>query len=215
MRPRSSFLVLLLVLVVAAGCAKSPHLRVAPDQAEFPFGRPIDVNGEVEAGEWTSARDLQVDLPDGRRVTIGLQRDRANFYFVFAGLDVDVGLDVHPEILLDLWGNGSDRLDDDDWWFAIDRELCWARGHIGEGDLQKVDCGRIAPGWQANTLPLARDQELEVAITFDAVRFNESYDGTIGMAFRFVDASGTQVAIWPLRADPRRPSSWAPISLRH
>lgn len=197
-------------LVVFTGCTNAPRLQVDPTQAEFPFGESIDVDGQAGVQEWASARELHVDLPDGRRVTIAIQRDRSSFQLAFAGLDTYAGLEVHPEIFLDLWGNGSDSYDTNDWWFSIDRELCWTRGGYGEGD-----CGRIFRGWQANPLPLSTGQVVEVDIEFDAIGFAESYDGTIGLAFRFVDVNGDQVAIWPLRANVRQPSSWAPMSLRH
>ena len=200
----------LLGLVLVAACSNGPRLQVDPSQAEFPFGAKIHVDGQIEGGEWANARDLHVDLPDGRRVGIKLQRDRSNFYFAFSGLDAFAGQEVHPEIHFDLWGNGGAQYDSNDWWFSIARELCWTRGGYGEGD-----CGHVLPGWQANVLPLSTGQVVEVSISFDAIRFAENYDGIIGLAFRFVDVNGAEVGIWPLRADVRQPSTWAPISLRH
>ena len=198
------------VLFALSACGGAPRLQVDPTHAELPFGARVHVDGRLESDEWAHARKLLVNLPDGRTVGVLLQRDRSNFHFAFDGIDGPSYAEVYPEILFDLWGNGGDSYDSNDWWFSIARELCWTRGGYGEGD-----CGRVLPGWEANTFPLARGQAVEVAITFAAIQFGESYDGMIGLAIRFVDESGRQVAIWPLRAEVRRPGTWAPVSLRH
>lgn len=198
-------------LLGLVACAAGPRLQVDASRAEFPFtDATVRVDGQVEIEEWAVARELTVDLPDGRLVRILLQRDRSAFHFAFLGLDEFASREVHPEILFDLWASGGESFDSNDWWFSIGRRLCWQQGGTDERE-----CGRVPAGWEANVLPLSRGQSVEVSITFDALRFGESYDDTIGLAFRFVDSTGAQVAMWPLRGELRRPGTWAPMSLRH
>ena len=208
---RLLFLFVPALLGSLVGCADGPRLRLEPDQAEFPFtDSVVSVDGRLEDAEWGLARRLPVDLPDGRTIEVLLQRDRSHFYFAFDGLGRPAPLEVHPEILLDLWSDGGESFDGNDWWFSVDRILCWTRGGYGEGD-----CGRVLPGWQANLLPVAREQAVEVQISFDAIRFSETYEDRIGLCFRFLDANGGEVAIWPFRAEVRRPGTWAEVSLEH
>lgn len=205
------FACLLAVVVVGlGGCASGPRLSVDPSQAEFPFGASVRADGRLDVREWSTARRLTVDLSDGRRIEVHLQRDRRSFAFAFEGLGDTSIRPVRPVVLMDLWGNRTSRWDDNDWWIRIGRDDCWARGGWGEGD-----CAQIVPGLEANNLPLQRDQALEIVADFDALRFDESYDDMIGLAFRFVDDTGAQVGIWPLRAEIEDPSTWAPISLAH
>ncbi len=204
-------IVLLMVsIALFVGCSSGPRLQLDPSRAEFPFGGSIRVDGGIGAEEWAQARRIPVDLPSGRRVEILLQRDRRNFQFAFVGLDDPAPGEVRPEVLLDLWGNGSSTWDRNDWWIRIGQEDCWARGGWGEGD-----CRRVQPGLEANNFPLVRGQAVEVRVEFRAIGFEETYDDEIGLAFRFVDENGLEVAQWPLRAEVDDPSTWAPISLNH
>ena len=207
---RSVPFLLTCTLIFLAGCSAGPRLNVAPDRAEFPYGESIDVDGRIGPNEWAAARRLEVVLPGGRDVEILMQRDRHHFQFAFVGLGEPGPRTVVPEVLMDLWGNRSSTWDDNDWWIRIGRDDCWARGGWGEGD-----CAFVLPGLIANNFPLGRDEAIEIKAEFRAMRFDESYEGQIGLAFRFVDETGVPVAIWPLRAEVEDPGSWAPIALRH
>lgn len=199
-----------LVTLAIAGCASGPRLSVGPSQAEFPFGNPVRADGGVDPTEWVTARTLTVRLADGRSVDVLMQRDRENFNFAFVGLDGPANRRVEPEVLLDLWGNRTSTWDQNDWWIRIGLDDCWARGGWGEGD-----CAPLLDGIEANNLPLNDGEAVEVSVSFDFMGFDENYDSTIGMAFRFVDDTGQQVGVWPLRAEVDDPSTWAPVSLRH
>jgi len=201
---------LLSVVVGLAGCASSPRLRLDPSRAEFPYGGPVDVDGRVDTAEWAAARRIEVDLPEGRRVEIFVQRDREHFQFAFVGLDGAAVRAVQPEVLLDLWGNRASTWDTNDWWIRIGLDDCWARGGWGEGD-----CAQVLTGLEATNFPLAPGQAIEVTAEFREMEFDENYDALIGLAFRFVDDRGVPVAVWPLRAEVEDPSTWAPVSLSH
>lgn len=207
---RRLLLLLALPLFLLAGCSAMPRLALDPSQAEFPFGGPVRVDGGIDEAEWASARRLHVDLPDGRRIDILMQRDRDHFQFAFVGLGRIASRRVEPEVLMDLWGNQTSTWDSNDWWIRIGFDDCWARGGYGEGD-----CAQVLPGLEANNLPVQRDQAVEIQAEFLEMRFDENYDQMIGLAFRFVDETGRQVGIWPLRAEVDDPSTWAAVSLAH
>ena len=208
---RCPTLAVVAVVVAMTGCAAGPRLSLDPTQAEFPFsGQPIVVDGRLGAREWDAARRIESTLPDGRTIGVLMQRDREHFQFAFTGLDQPAPRPVWPEILIDLWGNRSSTWDSNDWWIRIGELDCWARGGWGEGE-----CRENQAGLEANNPPLARGEAVEVSVAFRELRFDESYDDEIGLAFRFVDDLGSQIAVWPLRAEVARPDTWAPISLNH
>lgn len=204
------FVSAVLVLALAAGCTPGPRLNVGPSQAEFPLGTTIEPDGRIGADEWSAARSLSVVLPDGRRIGILMQRDRDHFQFAFVGLGVPAPRGVHPEILLDLWGNAASTWDDNDWYIGIDDEDCWQ-----QGGWRDPSCAYVMPGLIANNFPIGREEAIEVQADFREMGTDESYDGRIGLAFRFVDETGREVAVWPMRAQIDDPDTWASIALRH
>lgn len=210
-RPLLRRLFVVSFVLATVGCAAGPRLTVSPSQAEFPFApTPVRVDGRVESSEWAAARSVNVDLADGRRIRVLMQRDRTRFEFAVVGLDGPAIRRVEPQVLFDLWGNRTSTWDDNDWWVSVGQRICFDRGGWDDGD-----CGRVVPGFEANLFPLERGQAVEIAAEFDAMGFDENYENPIGLAFRFVDDTGRQVGIWPLRAEVEDPSTWAPISLRH
>ncbi|MGB0177722.1 MAG: T9SS type A sorting domain-containing protein [Owenweeksia sp.] len=173
-------------------------------QLKVPMSNAINVDGKVDATEWSASDTATLTTASGKNVDVIYQYDPLYFNVAFLGNLESNGFRF-PEILIDANNDRSLTWMPDDWWFHVSATDCEYQGQYGNYD----SCQVVRPNWKGvpnfSPGPPGTDT-VEIRIPFSTIQVDPLND-TISLSF-LVTNTFSIWEHWPSAATRQDPSTW-------
>jgi hypothetical protein len=190
-------IILILMVIPITGSAQ------AEDSIDIITGTIPTIDGIISQGEWVDANSVQIQTPDGERISVYYKHDKTNLYIGF-----DTNTEYFAEIYFDTSNNGGLRPQNDDL-------LLHASGALYEQQGTGFDWGESnyeITGWNASTMYEGNGQ-IEYSISFLKIGIIPSTTSIIGVSFSITDSLNLRYCFyWPVDANRKNPNTWGDMS---
>lgn len=179
----------------------------AQDMISPPYATP-NVDGIINAGEYSIAEPLEIQIPPNRRVKVLYAYDSEAFYFAFYD-NLESSNTLYPEVLINVHHEEDAQWDGNDWFFHVGGTDCFYNGQYGVFN----NCQLSPIDWAAEPNILqggAVTDTVEMRIPFAKIQYSIQFPDTLGIAF-LVTNNNNMFKYWPSTADKDNPGTWATL----
>lgn len=190
-------LLLICVLLLAAGCSKPAETEAKGPALAAKAGTAPVVDGRLGDGEWADASMTELTVEPGWTVKAYYKYGKESLYFAFTNV-VFKNAERYPEVLLEVPGSEKGY-----FWFHASYRDCDAQGAVNAWHT----CKPVRDGWTANNFPLGDGPVIEMQISYAKLGLKAGSNQTLGIAFNLTDTKERHSA-WPDQADITKPATW-------
>ncbi|HQU74633.1 MAG: hypothetical protein KDI06_09745 [Calditrichaeota bacterium] len=194
--------------MLLAGCSQD-----AGDRREIAQGSPVEIDGIISINEWQDAPSYRFEQNDFAQATVFVKHDGKNLLLRFSYQNPQDSTMICPEFFIDTRRNKGQAWAEDDYWFHVSAQDCYAIGK--REDYSR--CEVSAKDWSAYpNYPLGNQyrkiEEFEVAVPLEFL--NLKVGQKIGLCFSLSIYPGEHRLNFPEGAYEDIPESWMELTLR-
>lgn len=201
-------LTLSLLLISALFSVMQPGSLTA--QTIIPKGKAVHVDGILKDREWDDARELCFETNTQIQARALLKHDGEQLLlaFLMEGTKTRDSLFAIPELLLDTRHNGGEELRDDDYWFHVSAQDCYARGKRDDysGCRADITSWRASPNLPFQGQGYEAVDSFEISIPLSLVDLSVGQD--LGICLSMLLVSPERRLNLPQSADIDVPATW-------
>lgn len=179
-------------------------------QDVIPAGTAVHVDGIIVAAEWDDARSFRFGAAGTLEATALLKHDGENLLMalICEGMETWDSLYVIPELFLDTKKDGGAKFGEDDYWFHVSAQDCYARGKRDDysGCRADITSWRASPNLPFQGQGYALVDTFELSIPFGLTGISEGQE--LGLCMSVLIFAPEERKNIPMEADPDIPGTW-------
>lgn len=176
-------------------------------QEKIMKGTPVKIDGVIEPGEWKDAAAFTFRQSGDIKCSFKVKHDGGSINVLYEMKDFKDSTILLPEIFIDTGNNGGEKWNEDDAWFHVSAQDCFAMGKREDYSGCKVE----GEGWSAvPNYPFGRNwkriEAIEITIPFEKISVKKG--SVIGVCFSIAIFPGDIRINFPKDSSEDIPSTW-------
>ncbi len=176
-------------------------------QIKIRQGIPVKTDGVIETGEWKDAAEFRFEKAGNIICSFKLKQSVESLNILYEMKCFKDSTIIMPEIFIDTKNDGGEKWNDNDAWFHVSAQDCFAMGKREDYTGCKVE----GAGWSAvPNYPFGnnwkRIEAIEIIIPFKKINIKKG--SVIGICFSAGIFPGDLRLIYPKGASENIPSTW-------